>query len=528
MVKTSRINTVSFSYSSIAKNSLVVKPGDLLTLVDGDDGKRYIDIATPSSIIFWICDDKASFPETNETKEKFRVNYTPVAWDNTYKMDKSWDWDVKVGYFYKITNDWKIDVSTASASVGQLMVQDIYDSYIEVRFVSNQGLFVPQYEDTKLVSVEETNPDSDPFDGLYTFTLSDWTEISGDFSKLAWYLGDVEITGDLLVDQDLHVTGNGLVEWDFEVSWDTVVDMLTAADTNVTSLVNSGNSTVAGNESISWTLEAWATTVASLESEWDAHVEWAFIADWNTELGGTLEVASTATIWWNTSVTGNISATGNATVGGTLAAGNTTVTGTITSTGNISWAAINGTNANFTWTLHATGITTLGNKLEVTGNISTEWNILAEWSVNINHALDVDWDANVDGSTHLVGGLTSDGVSTFNGQVVLWPSATANQFVLQSQRNVANWFAGLGLDGKLPTSVLPSGIHPNFYYETTTQGSTTYQLVHTPISDSSIIVFTDSGTVLFPTIDYTCANGQITFTTMWASEYAIIRVVSEE
>jgi hypothetical protein len=40
------------------------------------------------------------------------------------------------------------------------------------------------------------------------------------------------------------------------------------------------------------------------------------------------------------------------------------------------------------------------------------------------------------------------------------------------------------------------------------------------------MVFTDSGTALFPTTDYTCANGVITFSNLWASEHAIIRVVS--
>ena len=87
-----------------------------------------------------------------------------------------------------MTADQKIDLSTESNSVGQFMVQDINDAYIEVRFVSNQGLFVPQYSDVRLESIRETNPDSDPFDGLYTFVLSNGTEISGDFSALAWYL----------------------------------------------------------------------------------------------------------------------------------------------------------------------------------------------------------------------------------------------------------------------------------------------------------------------------------------------------
>ena len=105
-----------------------------------------------------------------------------------------------------MTEDQKIDLSTESPSVGQFMVQDINDAYIEVRFVSNQGLFVPEYSDVRLESITETNPDSDPFDGQYTFTLSNGTEISGDFSALAWYLGDVTITGDLTVQKGITAT----------------------------------------------------------------------------------------------------------------------------------------------------------------------------------------------------------------------------------------------------------------------------------------------------------------------------------
>ena len=44
----------------------------------------------------------------------------------------------KIGMFYKITAEQKIDLATESDSVGQLMVQDINDAYIEVRFVTNQ------------------------------------------------------------------------------------------------------------------------------------------------------------------------------------------------------------------------------------------------------------------------------------------------------------------------------------------------------------------------------------------------------
>lgn len=595
MVRTSRINTVSFSYSSVAKNSLVVKPGDLLTVVDWEEWRRVVDLATPDSIIFWICDDKASFPETNETKEKFRVNYTPVAWDNTYKMDATWP--VKVGYFYSITADGKIDASTQSPSVGQLMVQDIYESYIEVRFVSNQGLFVPQYEDTKFQSARPTNPDSQPFDWQYTVTLSDGTEVPMDLSKLARWLGDVEIVGKLTVDQDAQIKWDTLIEKSLEVSeWatiggDTTID---GALSNTGAFTTAGGSitaewdtTVAGslttawatidrnwNTVLNWTLTAKATTVDSLESEWDVHIEWETILDknltvdwyasvngdissmWNWNVTGTLTVGSTATIGGDTSVTGNITATWDvkanwkAEFDGTLKAGNATL-GAITSlwaisaSGNISGNNISWANATFVWTLEVTKQTTISNTLTATWNITTDWNLKALGNLEISHSADIDEDLNVDGDLH-VGGSTQidealhakktlavDGNTTLNGNVIingnitLWADASAPQFVMEDEKDKPNGVPGLDLSGKLNPSVLPEWIYPKFYYETSTQGSRTYTLQHEPVSDQSIMVFSDSWTAMFPTIDYTCANGQITFVNMEATEYAIIRVIAK-
>lgn len=576
MVRTSRINTVSFSYSSVAKNSLVVKPGDLLTVVDWEEWRRVVDLATPDSIIFWICDDKASFPETNETKEKFRVNYTPVAWDNTYKMDATWP--VKVGYFYSITADWKIDSATQSPSVGQLMVQDIYESYIEVRFVSNQGLFVPQYEDTKFQSVRPENPDSQPFDWQYIVTLSDGTEVPMDLSKLAFWLGDVEIVGKLTVDQDAQIKWDTLIEKSLEVSeWATI-----GGDTTIDgALSNTGAFTTAGgsidaewNTVLNGTLTAKATTVDSLESEWDVHIEWETILDknltvdwyasvngdistmWNGNVIGTLTVGSTTTIGGNTTVNGNITATWDvkanwkAEFDGTLKAGNATL-GAITSSwaisasGNISGNNIQWANATFVWTLEVTKQTTISNTLTTTWNITTDWNLKALGNLEISHSADIDEDLNVDGDLH-VGGSTQidealhakktlavDGNTTLNGNVIingnitLGLDAEATQFVLKDQKNQINWYAWLNELWKLNPSVLPEWIYPKFYYETSTQGSRTYTLQHEPVSDQSIMVFSDSWTAMFPTIDYTCANGQITFVNMEATEYAIIRVIAK-
>ena len=45
----------------------------------------YVDLATPESLIWGICDDKKVFSDTNETVELDRVNYTPVAWTTHIK-----------------------------------------------------------------------------------------------------------------------------------------------------------------------------------------------------------------------------------------------------------------------------------------------------------------------------------------------------------------------------------------------------------------------------------------------------------
>ena len=79
---------------------------------------------------------------------------------------------IVVGQFYTMDSNQKLDPTTGSPSVGQFMVQDIYSNCVDVRFVTNLGLAIPQYEDVRLVAVYPTNPSSTPFDGQYTFELS--------------------------------------------------------------------------------------------------------------------------------------------------------------------------------------------------------------------------------------------------------------------------------------------------------------------------------------------------------------------
>ena len=685
-VKTARINTVSFSYSNVAKNWLVCKPGDVLTLVEWAGWQMYVDLATPESLIWGICDDKKVFSETNETKELDRVNYTPIAWDNTYKMEVSWEGTPKVGFFYTMTEDQKIDLSTESNSVGQFMVQDINDAYIEVRFVVNQGLAVPQYSDVRLESIEETNPDSDPFDGLYTFTLSNGTQISGNFSALAWYLWDVTITGDLTVQKGItateDITTTGDVEWVNVTASGDVSGNAILATTSITAETAVINDTLQAGDA---TLED--ITASSITTSGDATVGWKVIATGDVQTQADLKSA------WALNVGTNATIAGNATVQG---------------------------DSRIEWNEVIVGTETIG------GNTTISWTLWVASPAHFSSSVDIDTDLNVDGATHIGWSASVDHVLTVNETLTLWQDATAPQFILQAEKNVANGVAALNASWKIDDSVLPPlaigqtfvvdseaamlaltaetwdrairtdisktfvklnnnnpstladwqvllssgevisvngqtwavvldaddiddttttnkfvtaaekttwnakqnaiGYTPEnqaykdtvslvnnadhypsssvvatllsqkqdtiwytpenvankdtatlvdstshypsshvmydqlatkqatlvsgqniktinnqsllwtgnidlsvnlaFYYETTSAGAATYTLQHTPISDTSIMVFTDSGTALFPTTDYTCANGVITFSNLWASEHAIIRVVS--
>lgn len=691
-VKTARINTVSFSYSNVAKNWLVCKPGDVLTLVEWAGGQMYVDLATPESLIWGICDDKKVFSETNETKELDRVNYTPIAWDNTYKMEVSWEGTPKVGFFYTMTDDQKIDLSTESNSVGQFMVQDINDAYIEVRFVVNQGLAVPQYEDVRLESIEETNPDSDPFDGLYTFTLSNGTQISGDFSALAWYLWDVTITGDLTVQKGITATEDIEAGGDIKATGNVEWADVTASGTVSANAVESTTSITAETATINGALQAGDATLEdvtaySIITTGDATVGWKVLATGDVQTQADLKAAGALNVGTNATIAGNATVQGDSRV---------------------------------EWNEVIVGTETIG------GNTTISWTLWVASAAHFSNSVDIDVDLNVDGSAHVGWSQTIDHDLTVNEDLILWPNAAAPQFILQAEKNVANGVAALDANGKIADSVLPPlaigetfvvsseadmlaltaqrgdicvrtdisktyiklnnnnpstmadwqlfytsgevisvngetgavvldaddisdlgttnkfvtaaekttwnnkqnaigytpenqalkdqvslvnssdhypsssllatllsqkqdsiGFTPEnvankdtatlvdssthypsshvvhdllntkqdtlqnqvniksvnnqsllgsgnidikiniaFYTETTSAGAATYTLQHTPISDSSIMVFTDSGTALFPTTDYTCANGVITFSNLWASEHAIIRVVS--
>ena len=454
-VKSNRINTsVSFAFANIAENSLEVKQGDLLSFT----ADWFVTKATPSSVIIWIANDKFSFPETNQTQEQWRVDYNPVIWENTYKMEVTGDISqVKVGHFYTMDANQKLDVSTDSPSVWQFMVQDVYANCVDVRFVTNLWLAIDQYEDVRLESIAPKNPESTPFDWIYNFTLSNWTVVEWDFSDLCWWTTDIEFGGNVTVDWNLQVV------WETTL-WDTTTNDLTANN-------------IQANEVI-------ADVTAETANIWEAN-----ITDLNVE------------------------------------------------------------NMNY------------------------------ENSVHFEHDVDIDEDLNVDWNVHVGNCATVDHILTVNEQLLLGPNATAPQFVLQAEKNQPNGVAGLDSNGLLSNSVLPPlaiwetyicadeaeqlaltaqrgdfcvrtdlnktfiklndtnpatmadwqeiyAEQPQKWYreEYTEAGDAEYTLTKHPVTASSFMVFTDSGTALFPTVDYTYDNSTDTISFLSLNNWESVHI----
>lgn len=103
-----------------------------------------------------------------------------------------------------------------------------------------------------------------------------------------------------------------------------------------------------------------------------------------------------------------------------------------------------------------------------------------------------------------------DSTSHYPSSHVLVDELAKKQATLVNQTNIKS----INNQSLLGSGNIDISVNVAFYYETTSAGAATYTLQHTPISDSAIMVFTDSGTALFPTTDYTCVSGVITFSNL--------------
>jgi hypothetical protein len=316
----------------------------------------------------------------------------------------------------------------------------------------------------------------------------------------------------------LNVTWDAVIEWNETVDWTVVMN---------STLDVAWKATINWWADITWDLnvledsethEGWEIHSKSLETTEDVTIGWNLSVAWNETVTGT------STINWATTINNTLSVTGWTTLQDLSVWGNEIVTGTST----INWETTINNKLTVSDDIIANDDLTVSwntslNTLETSSSASVGWQLVVWWAATIQDALTVEWQTNTET-------LRSDEIVTdelrVNTSLDLWPNGIAPDFVLQSEKNQPNGVAWLDENWLINASNMPD---PNisFHYETSTQGSTIYTLQHVPLSDSSIMVFTDSGTALFPTIDYTCVNGVITFTQMWATESAIIWVVSK-
>ena len=316
----------------------------------------------------------------------------------------------------------------------------------------------------------------------------------------------------------LDVTWNAVIQWNETVNWTVVMN---------STLDVAWKATINWWADITWNLnvledsethEGWEIHSKSLETTEDATIGWDLSVAWNETVTGT------STINWATTINNTLAVTGWTTLQDLTVWGNEIVTGTST----INWETTINNKLTVSDDIIANDDLTVSwntslNTLETSSSASVGWQLVVWWAATIQDALTVEWQTNTET-------LRSDEIVTdelrVNTSLDLWPNGIAPDFVLQSEKNQPNGVAWLDENWLINASNMPD---PNisFHYETSTQGSTIYTLQNVPLSDSSIMVFTDSGTALFPTIDYTCVNGVITFTQMWATESAIIWVVSK-
>lgn len=316
----------------------------------------------------------------------------------------------------------------------------------------------------------------------------------------------------------LDVTWNAVIQWNETVNWTVVMN---------STLDVAWKATIDWWADITWDLnvledsethEGWEIHSKSLETTEDVTIGWDLSVAWNETVTGT------STINWATTINNTLAVTGWTTLQDLTVWGNEIVTGTST----INWETTINNKLTVSDDIIANDDLTVSwntslNTLETSSSASVGWQLVVWWAATIQDALTVEWQTNTET-------LRSDEIVTdelrVNTSLDLWPNGIAPDFVLQSEKNQPNGVAWLDENWLINASNMPD---PNisFHYETSTQGSTIYTLQNVPLSDSSIMVFTDSGTALFPTIDYTCVNGVITFTQMWATESAIIWVVSK-
>lgn len=477
--------------------------------------------------MFWLWNELFGFPVNDCDFESIECNksYIPILnWDNDNEFVwRLWD-----------PLDWWVDASNVTFNSKNIQKRPSSVKKVDQALETLMNMI----EDSKSAIKSFTftlNEDWETLEWNIVYEDDSWTEYTKTASInlkdiVEWWqvltLKDIiadSIEADEWIFESvqswwLDVTWNAVIQWNETVNWTVVMN---------STLDVAWKATINWWADITWDLnvledsethEGWEIHSKSLETTEDATIGWDLSVAWNETVTGT------STINWATTINNTLAVTGWTTLQDLTVWGNEIVTGTST----INWETTINNKLTVSDDIIANDDLTVSwntslNTLETSSSASVGWQLVVWWAATIQDALTVEWQINTET-------LRSDEIVTdelrVNTSLDLWPNGIAPDFVLQSEKNQPNGVAWLDENWLINASNMPD---PNisFHYETSTQGSTIYTLQHVPLSDSSIMVFTDSGTALFPTIDYTCVNGVITFTQMWATESSIIWVVSK-
>ena len=226
---------------------------------------------------------------------------------------------------------------------------------------------------------------------------------------------------------NLAVGWNASITWDATVTWASTFTWAVSVN-NITSTwtANLNDVVVGGNETIAWTLwVTWATTLNN-----SLTVAWASTLSGNTSVWGNLSVAWNSTVTWNQTVTGDAIFSDDVSVAKDL-----TVSGDATISEDL---VVNGTTS-----LKA---------LETDGSVDIDGTLRVTWAINWLNGLTVT--GQVESGTVRTWEVVADEVRVTDW-LYLSSWAEAPDFVLQSEKGVANWVAPLDANGLVDPQYLP-------------------------------------------------------------------------
>ena len=294
-----------------------------------------------------------------------------------------------------------------------------------------------------------------------TWDESIWWNLSVGWNEtVTWSITWASITASMWNIPNL--TSDTFTTWSATINhWATVSQWLT-----VSGWTNTNSATITWNTNVWWTFAVWwASTFTgdvstnNIYSSWNASlndvtvawnetITWALTTNWATLLNSSLTVVWTTTMGSNASVSWNLNVAWNETVTWTFSAGgDTTLNGklSVTDVATFSDDVSVWDDLTVAWTSHLAWV-------ETNWSVDITWTLRTSWAINAWNWVYVDWQ--VESDSVVTTNTTTDNL-TVNWNISLWNNATALDFVLQSEKWVANWVTPLDANGKVDEQYLP-------------------------------------------------------------------------